>query len=141
MTPDEDAIESPTYSVEIGEISGMHWEGTIDANSEIQETSYLPPATILTHEHARDAAVAYVVDTYALAAPQTWIEQQVEQDVPGFTRKLYTSDAWVVEVLFAPAAPIVSSYQLIIDNLSEVLRWEGEVSSRGEITETQFIQN
>ncbi len=141
LTPDESAIDSPSYTVEIGQISGFHWEGTIDANGEIHETSYIPPATILTADQARDAAVAYLVNTYALTAPQTWIEQQVEQDVPGFTRKLYTSEAWVVEVLFAPAAPIVPSYQLIIDNLSEVLRWEGEVSSRGEITETQFIQN
>ncbi len=140
LTPDEGAIESATYNVEIGEITGFHWEGTIDANGVIKETSYIPPATILTPDQARDAAVAYLVNTYALAAPQEWIEQQVEQDIPGFTRKLYTSEAWVVEVLFAPAAPIVPSYQLIIDNLNEVLRWEGEVSSRGEITETQFIQ-
>ena len=140
LTPVESAAESPTYNVEVGDISGFNWQGSIDANGVIQETSYLPPATILTSDQALDAAVAYVVDTYILTAPQTWIEQQVEQDIPGFSRKLYTAEAWVVEVIFAPAAPVVPSYKLIIDNISEVLRWEGEVSSRGEITETQFIQ-
>jgi hypothetical protein len=132
----------PPYTVVVTQVStGFYWEGTIDAFGAIDETNMIPPATILSAEAARDAAIAYLVETYALAAPQTWVEQQVEQDIPGFARMLYTAEAWVVEVRFAPAAPIVPSYQLIIDNVNEVLRWEGEITARGEITETVFIQN
>ena len=55
---------------------------------------------------------------------------------------LYFSDfpagPWAVEVAFEAAAPIVSSYHVTVDNLSTVIRWEGEVSYQGEIVEITY---
>jgi putative hemolysin len=135
LTPAEDNIESPTYIVEIGDISGFIWQGTIAADGEIQETSYFPPATILTPEQARDAVVSLLVESYSLSAPGVWEEERLDSELPGGLRYRYTSGAWIVEVNFQAAAPIVGSYEVIIDHTDDGLHWEGEITARGEITE------
>ncbi len=140
LTPVENATEPPTYEVEIGNISGFNWQGTIDANGEIQEIAYIPPATILSADEARDAVVAFLVETYDLTAPGIWETERPEAEEPGIGLVIYTAEAWNVEVSFMPAAPIVSRYELVIDNASASLHWEGEITSRGEITETQVTQ-
>jgi putative hemolysin len=140
LTPVETAVEPPTYEVEIGNITGFNWQGTIDANGEIQEIAYIPPATILSADEARDAVVVFLVENYNLTAPGVWAVERPEPKEPGIVFVIFTADAWTVEVSFMPAAPIVSKYNLVIDNTSASLHWEGEITSRGEITEIQATQ-
>lgn len=141
LTPTEGANASPTYDVEVGNLSGFNWQGTIDAEGEIREISYIPPATIFSADEARDAVVAFLIETYDLTAPGTWETERPEPEESGIGLVIYTAEAWTVEVSFMPAAPIVSRYELVIDNTSASLHWEGEITSRGEITETQVSQN
>ncbi len=140
LTPVEGTTESPTYNVEIGDISGFNWQGIIDANGEIQETSYLPPATILSADEARDAVVALLAETYNLTAPGEWLVERPEPEEPGIGLIIYATDTWTVEISFMVSAPIISRYELIIDDTSASLHWEGEITSRGVITETLVTQ-
>ena len=48
---------------------------------------------------------------------------------------VYTSEDWTVEVEFEPAAPLVSSYLVRVENPSVDFLWEGESTLRGEIEE------
>ena len=43
-----------------------------------------------------------------------------------------------MEIEFVPAAPLISNYLVRAGNPSEEIRWEGEISLQGEITEINF---
>lgn len=133
--------DSTIYSTLVTQITtAFYWEGTISANGVIEEINLIPPATILNQEQSRDAIVAYMIEIYGLADPGAWTAQDVEQTVPGAIRSVYTAEGWVVEVVHYATAPVVGSYQVTVDIIIEVMRWEGEISSRGDITEIQVTQ-
>jgi hypothetical protein len=120
--------------------NGFYWEGTLSFGGEITEGRVIPPASILSEEQARDAVMHYLVTTYDLPSYGEWLEQDISPDDTGLVKRVYTSGPWVVAIEYAPAAPLVPSYHAIVDNLSEELRWEGEISYHGEIDEIRFNQ-
>lgn len=140
LTPMEGSDESPSYTVEMGGTYGFRWQGIIDASGAIQETSYQPPATISSPDEARDAVVASLVETYDLAAPDEWVVELPEPEDPEIGLVVYTAGTWTVEVRSTLSAPIVANYELVIDDTSASLHWEGEITSQGEITELLVTQ-
>jgi hypothetical protein len=98
----------------------------------------IPPASVLNEAQARDQIVAYLVDTHDLSFSGEWTDQGVSPSAGDRASRVFTSGPWVVEVEYAPAAPLVSSYHVTVDNLTEELRWEGDISARGAILETSF---
>jgi len=82
----------------------------------------------------------FIAANYDLHTPEDWIDQGITQAEKGKATALgvFTSGSWVVEVKFEPAAPLISSYQIRIENLSEGILWEGEINLQGEITEINF---
>ena len=135
------AAPSPSvYTIEEASfiVNGFYWEGTLSFNGDINESTVIPPGTILSEEQARDAVLGNIVATYDLPAFGEWTDQGVSQTDADTVVRVYVSGPWVVEVELIPAAPLVSSYQVIIDNLSEGIHWEGDISYHGEIVEKSF---
>jgi putative hemolysin len=120
--------------------NGFYWEGTLSFEGDVTETKAIPPATILNEVQARDKVIEYVVSTYDLPAYGEWTNQEIPPGDAGLVKRVYTSGPWVITIEYAPAAPLVPSYHAIVDNLSEELRWEGDITYHGEIDEIHFTQ-
>ena len=120
--------------------NGFYWEGTISFDGELTESTVIPPGTILSEEQARDAVMEYIVATYDLPGYGEWSDQGVSQTGADTVVLVYTSGPWVVEVELVPAAPLVSSYHVTADHLSEGIRWEGDISYHGEFEEISFTK-
>jgi len=117
-------------------VNGFYWEGTLSSDGQISESVVVPPATILSEEQARDAVVDFLIDKFALPSSDEWIDKGMIQTESDTVVRAFTSGAWVADIEFAPAAPLVSSYQVTIYNDAEAFRWEGEISYHGDIVET-----
>ena len=91
---------------------------------------------------ARDAIIAYLVQTHDLSIFDEWTDAGYANSdtASAVTKRTFTSGPWVLRVEFEPAAPLVSKYHVIVDNLSEGLRWEGNISSHAEIEELSFTK-
>ena len=120
--------------------NGFYWEGTLDLDGEINETMVVPPWTILDTDQARDAVLVYLLNTYDIPLRGDWVDEGFFQTGNGTTARNYSSESWTVLVEFAPAAPLVSSYKVIVENIAEGIRWEGDISGQGEIKEISFSQ-
>ena len=118
--------------------NGFYWEGTLSIDGDITESIVIPPATILSEEQARDAVLEYIMDAYTLPSFGEWIDQGFIQIDADAMVKAFTSGSWVVEIKFAPAAPLISTYHVTVHNDAEGIRWEGDISLRGEIIEISF---
>jgi putative hemolysin len=135
------AAPSPSvYTIEEASfiVNGFYWEGTLSFNGDITESTVIHPGTILSEEQARDAVLENIVATYDLPAFGEWTDQGVSQTDADTVVRVYVSGPWVVDVELIPAAPLVSSYHVIVDNLSEGIHWEGDISFHGEIVELSF---
>lgn len=140
LTQIESSAELPTYNVEMSGIYGFRWQGIVDTSGVIQETNFQPPAKISSTDEARDAVVAFLVETFDLTAPDEWsVDLPIPED-PEIGLVIYTSGTWTVEVRSMVSEPIISKYELAIDNTSASLHWEGEITSQGEITEHPAAQ-
>lgn len=82
----------------------------------------------------------YLTSTYGYSVEDAWIDQGMSPSGSHSVARMYTAGPWAVGVAFEAAAPIVSSYQVTVDNLSEVIRWEGDISYQGEIVEISYTQ-
>lgn len=120
--------------------NGFYWEGTLDLNGEITETRVVPPWSVLNLEQARDAVLVHLVQTYQVSFPEEWVDEGISPAGNGNALGKYSSESWTVLVEFAPAAPLVSSYHVIVENTADAFRWEGDISGQGEITEISFTQ-
>ena len=120
--------------------NGFYWEGSLSINGEISETRVIPPGSIFNEAQARDAVMEFIAANYDLHSSEEWIDRGITQTEKNTASSLrvFASGSWVVEVEFEPAAPLISSYQITIENLSEGIRWEGEINLQGEITEISF---
>lgn len=121
-------------------VNGFYWEGTLSSDGQIAESIVIPPGTILSEGQARDAVVEYLSDKYALPSSGEWTDQGFIQTEADAMVRAFTAGSWVADVEFAPAAPLVSSYQVTIYNDAEGIRWEGEVSLHGDIVETSSTE-
>lgn len=119
-------------------VNGFYWEGTLSIDGDITESMVIPPATILSEEQARDAALEYMINTYTFPSFAEWIDQGFTQTDADAMVRAFASGSWVVEIEFAPAAPLISSYLVTVHNDSEGIRWEGDISYHGEIVEISF---
>ena len=118
--------------------NGFYWEGELSKDGKISESALSPPGEITSDIQARDAVMDFIISSYDLPPYSTWTDQGVSQTESGSAKRVYTSDAWVATVIFEPAAPLVSNYQVIVDNLKEGIRWEGDITLLGEITENSY---
>ncbi len=121
-------------------VNGFYWEGALSIDGDITESIVIPPATILSEEHARDAVLEYIMDTYTLPSISEWTDQGFTHTNADATVRAFASGSWVVEIEFAPAAPLISSYHVTVHNDSEGIHWEGDISYHGEIDEISFIK-
>ena len=121
-------------------VNGFYWEGTLSFDGTITETIVHPPGTILNEAQARDAILEFIGETYDLPIFGEWTDEGFSHSGEATLLKVFTSDLWIVEVEFEPSAPLVSNYHVVVENLSEGLRWEGEITLRGEIEEIGFSQ-
>ena len=119
-------------------VNGFYWEGTLSIDGHITESMVIPPGTVLSEEQARDAVLEYIIDTYTLPSFVEWIDQGFTHTDADAMVRAFTSGSWVVEIEFAPAAPVISSYHVTVHNNSEGIRWEGDISYHGEIVEISF---
>ena len=136
-TPPEKAI----YTVVIDQQqAGLHWEGLVNAFGELAQNEVTPPISVTGPEQARDLALAYIAEYHDSYPPAEWVPQETPQTTAGATRFLYTSGPWVVSITAPASAPLVDSYQVTVDNLTEITRWQGQVSAWGAVTEQEFTQ-
>jgi hypothetical protein len=120
--------------------NGFYWEGTLDLNGEIMETTVVPPWSVLDTDQARDAVLVYLLNTYDIPLAEDWVDEGFSQTGNGTAARNYSSASWTVFVEFAPAAPLVSSYKVVVENIAEGILWEGDISGQGEIKEISFSQ-
>jgi putative hemolysin len=128
-------IEEASYLV-----NGFYWEGTLSYDGSITESLAILPGTVLNEENARDAVMDFLAETYGYSVEDTWVDQGLTPGKSGSASRLYTAGPWAVEVAFVSAAPIITSYHVTVDNLSEGINWEGDISYQGEIVEVSFTQ-
>lgn len=130
------APENIVYTIEEASYiaNGFYWEGTLTYFGEITETTVMLPGTILNDELARDGVLAYLSEIYNLPAFGEWTDEGYSQGEGVTSVITYTSGTWSVEVGFEPAAPLVASYHVTVENSDDGLTWEGEISLRGEIS-------
>lgn len=136
-------VLEPVYTVSV-EYSGdpeFTWEGEVDQNSMVTETSTsLTPAPtgILSPEEARDLAVEYVLANYPelepLTAPTDWeTEDLTPEGLLGYSTLQYTSGEWTVKVGY----PVVwkPTYQVEITVGGEPsFTWAGTVAQDGAVS-------
>jgi hypothetical protein len=135
------ALDKTIYTVVIDHIqSGLHWEGMVNAFGDIAQVNLTPPAQVDSPEQARDQAINYIQQKYGLSLPGDWAFIDTPQTMIGATRYRYTSDPWVVNVIAQAGASPASVYQVTVDNLVKKIKWQGEVSSQGAVTERSFTQ-
>jgi hypothetical protein len=105
------------------------------------EPSQAGSQDIITHEQARDIAVAYLLDKYSLEAPGVWTtEDQTPEGLVGSSAFLFTSEAWSALVSAPVVAPQDLVYTIEIDHLSSGLHWEGEVDASGKLSQAPLTE-
>ena len=119
---------------------GFFWVGTITLDGTITEDEVSPPYVILNREDARDAALGFLYDNYDISSPTSWVDEGMSQAGEYKTAQLYSAGSWLVTVEFEPAAPLVSSYNVTVENSTLGLLWEGEITGQGDITQINFVQ-
>jgi len=136
------ALSATVYTIEEASFiaNGFYWEGTLSYDGTITETLVILPGTILNEELARDAVLEYLVATYELSEFGEWDDQGFSQTGNDTLLIVYTASSWIVEVEFAPAAPLISIYQVSVENSSDGMLWEGDITLHGVITEVRFTQ-
>jgi putative hemolysin len=120
--------------------NGFYWQGTLGFDGELTQEKFNPPGTILNTEDARDAIMQHITEAHDLPLYGEWTDQGMNPTDANTMVAVYTSGPWVVEVEFAPAAPLVGSYNVTVDHLQDELRWEGEITLQGDITENNFTK-
>lgn len=127
------APEYLVYEIEVSEIaSGLQWKGTLDAFGGISQESVTPPISVISAEEARDLAVKFVAKSQTLELPTEWTKQPGKTE-DNFVIETYTGGPWVVQVSYIPSAPIVGEYQIVIDHMQKILRWQGKVDAHGNL--------
>jgi putative hemolysin len=143
ITSEAAAPYAPMYTIDEAAYiaNGFYWEGTLSFDGKITETVVYTPGSVLNVEQARDAVLEYLGETYALDTFGEWAnEGYSHSDDPksATTWKTFISGPWVVKVEFEPAAPLVAKYHVTVENLTAGIRWEGEITLRGEVEEISF---
>lgn len=127
------APEYLVYQIEVSDLAtGLLWKGTVDAFEKVTEESFSPPISVGSPEQARDLAVKFVAESQTLDFPPEWT-RQLDKVVDGSVLVTFTGGPWVVQVSYMPSAPIVGEYQIVIDHMQAVIRWQGKVDAHGNL--------
>ena len=133
---------APVTNYVIDEVSdlttGFFWQGTLSHDGTVIVDEVNPAATVLSVEDARDTVLAYLAQSYAIPSHDEWTDEGSTQgsiDDRPTTVRTFSANTWVVTVEFEPAAPLVGSYMVSVENNSGDFSWEGEINLYGEITE------
>ncbi len=131
------APENLVYTIEEASyiVNGFYWEGTVTYFGEITETLVYLPGSILNDALARDGILEYLDGIHDLPEFGDWADEDYSQGENVTSVITYTSGTWSVVVGFEPAAPLVSSYHVTVENLVDGFFWEGDITLRGEISE------
>lgn len=145
ITSEAAAPYAPMYTIDEASYiaNGFYWEGTLSFDGTITETIVYLPGTVLNVEQARDAVLEYLGKTYDLNEFGEWNDEgysHTDDPTSALSWKTFTSGSWVVKVEYEPAAPLVPKYHVTVENLSAGIRWEGEITLRGEIEEMSYSQ-
>lgn len=107
-----------------------------DSESESVVEGKSEEPKFLTHSDARDIAVSYLLEKYDIESPDKWtVMDQTPENLLGTSAYGYTSGAWVVFVESPVVAPEYLVYNIQIDQISNGLRWMGEVDAQGKLKE------
>lgn len=106
---------------------------------EVATQTELFPVSV--HEQARDLVVAHVAELAGLSLPEgAWtFQDQTPQGLVNSSTWLFTNGPWVVQVSAPVVAPQQTVYEVTVDHMSAVVRWEGTIDSYGNIVETSFV--
>ena len=127
------APEYLVYQIEVSDLeSGLQWKGTVDAFGVITEESVSPPVSIASAEDARELAVKFVAEEQNLEIPTEWVKQP-NKLVDNSIVETFTGGPWVVQVSYIPSAPFVGEYQVLIDHMQAIIRWQGKVDAHGNL--------
>jgi putative hemolysin len=146
ITAEAAAPYAPMYTIDQASYiaNGFYWKGTLTFNGTVTETLVYPPGTVLNTEQARDAVLEYLGKPYDLNAFGEWTDEgysHTDDPASATSWKTFTSAPWIVKVEFEPSAPLVAKYHVTVENISTGLRWEGEITLRGEIEEVSLTQS
>jgi hypothetical protein len=86
-----------------------------------------------TPEQGRDLVAGFVAQAYDLPLPDEWLEQRDSGSGASRVTTLFTGGPWVVRVSYAPGAPLIGEFEVTLDHLTAVMRWQGRVDSQGHI--------
>ena len=137
----EASAPSPTlYTVEEASnvSNGFYWRGTLSFDGALTEEEVRLPGTILGAEDARETVMQHITLAYDLPGYGDWIDQGISQTDADSVVSTFVSGPWVVQVESIPAAPLVASYHVTADHMEEEIRWEGDITYIGEISESSF---
>ena len=136
------APSPPEYTIDEASFltNGFFWEGTLKLDGDITESVVILPATVLSEEQARDAVLEFMSGTLSFPAFDEWTDGGISATENDTALRVFTSGAWEVEIEFAPAAPLISGYYVVIHSTAEGIRWEGDISLYGEIVEISFTK-
>lgn len=87
---------------------------------------------------ARDAALITISERYGEQAPRSglpWAVEDVTPDGQGSPVFQYSAEDWVVTVSCMVTIPDGCTFDVLVINQATGFRWEGEVDTRGEVTE------
>ena len=133
---------APVTNYVIDEVSdltnGFFWRGTLSHDGTVIVDEVNPAATVLSVEDARDAVLAHLAQTNTIPSYDNWTDEgstQSSVDDRPTTVRTFSANTWVVTVEFEPAAPLVGSYWVSVENSSGDFNWEGQIDLYGKITE------
>ena len=137
------APENVVYHIVVANPSaGFQWEGELDAERYLTETSapegYIPLEVMLDRIGARDAALNYIFEQYQYPPVESlaWEEELVTPEgLVGAETYRYTAFDWVAEISYNVVAPAAVIYQVKVTNPALGLDWQGEVDAAGQVTE------
>jgi hypothetical protein len=134
------APESAVYEVlMVNESTGFQWEGKVDAQGAVTESSAAEVEEIFDRVAARDAALDHIYEQYKYPPLDQSVEWQEErltgEGIVGAETFRYTAESWMVEVSYPVVAPEATIYQVTVTNEGLGLEWLGEVDAQGVVTE------
>ncbi len=127
------APEYLVYQIEVSDLAtGLQWKGSIDAYGVITDESVTVPITVASPDQARDLTIKFVAESNNLEFPAEWTRQPDKTEGNSVV-VTFTGGPWVVQVSYIPSAPIVGEYQIVIDHMQAVIRWQGKVDAHGDL--------
>jgi hypothetical protein len=104
-----------------------------------QEENSVTP--FMDFDQVRDLAVSAAALKAGIQIPDgSWnVEDTTPSGLVGVSSRRYIQGPWVVEISAPVVLPENRVFSVMIDHMSQIFRWEGQVDDGGNVTETMFI--